>query len=39
MAKYGFGIFGLNAQMWSVIWDDFGAKGELIEEMKNVLWQ
>lgn len=39
MAKYGFGIFGLNDQMWGVIWDDFGAKGELIEEMKNVLWQ
>ena len=39
MAKYGFGIFGLNKQMWSVIWDDFGAKGELIEEIKNVLWQ
>lgn len=39
MAKYGFGIFGLNSQMWGVIWDDFGAKDELIEEMKNVLWQ
>ena len=39
MAKYGFGIFGLNQQMWGVIWNDFGAKGELIEEMRNVLWQ
>lgn len=39
MAKYGFGIFGLNSQMWDVIWNDFGAKGDLIEEMKNVLWQ
>jgi hypothetical protein len=39
MAKYGFGIFGLNQQMWGVIWEDFGAKGELIEEMRNVLWQ
>ena len=39
MAKYGFGIFGLNAQMWGVIWNDFGAKNELIEEMRNVLWQ
>ena len=39
MAKYGFGIFGLNAQMWDIIWNDFGAKDELIEEMKNVLWQ
>jgi len=39
MAKYGYGIFGLNAQMWDVIWNDFGAKDELITEMKNVLWQ
>ena len=39
MAKYGFGIFGLNSEMWNVIWDDFGAKDDLIEEMKNVLWQ
>ena len=39
MAKYGFGIFGLNSEMWGVIWNDFGAKGELITEMKNVLWQ
>lgn len=39
MAKYGFGVFGLNAEMWGVIWNDFGAKDELIEEMKNVLWQ
>ena len=38
MAKYGFGIFGLNAEMWSVIWDDFGAKDDLIKAMKNVLW-
>ena len=39
MAKYGFGIFGLNKEMWGVIWNDFGAKGELIEEMRKVLWQ
>lgn len=39
MAKYGFGVFGLNSQMWEIIWNDFGAKNELIEEMKNVLWQ
>ena len=39
MRKYGFGIFGLNAQMWGVIWNDWGAKDELITEMKNVLWQ
>ena len=39
MRKYGFGIFGLNAQMWGIIWNEWGAKSELIEEMKNVLWQ
>lgn len=39
MAKYGFGIFGLNAQMWGVIWNEWGAKDDLINEMKNVLWQ
>ena len=39
MRKYGFGIFGLNAQMWDIVWNDCGAKDELITEMKNVLWQ
>ena len=39
MAKYGFGIFGLNAQMWGVIWNEWGAKDDLINEMRNVLWQ
>ena len=39
MRKYGFGIFGLNAQMWGIIWNEWGAKDELITEMKNVLWQ
>ena len=39
MAKYGFGIFGLNSEMWGVIWNERGAKDELLTEMKNVLWQ
>lgn len=39
MAKYGFGIFGLNSQMWSVVWNEWGAKDDLINEMRNVLWQ
>jgi hypothetical protein len=39
MKKYGFNMFGLNAEMWGVIWNDWGAKSELIEEMKKVLWQ
>ena len=39
MKKYGFGVFGLSPMMWEVIWNDFGAKDELIEEMRNVLWQ
>lgn len=39
MAKYGFGIFGLNSEMWGIIWNEWGAKDELITEMRNVLWQ
>ena len=39
MQKYGFGIFGLNAEMWGIIWNEWGALNELLEEMKNVLWQ
>ena len=39
MQKYGFGVFGLCPMMWDVIWNDWGAKDELIEEMRNVLWQ
>jgi hypothetical protein len=39
MRKYGFGIFGLNQEMWGIIWNDWGAKDELITEMKNILWQ
>lgn len=38
MAKYGINIFGLNAQSWGVIWNEKGAKDELIEKMKRVLW-
>ena len=39
MAKYGYGVFGLCPMMWDVIWNDFGARDELIEEMRKVLWQ
>ena len=39
MRKYGFGIFGLNQQMWGIIWNEWGAKDDLINEMKKVLWQ
>jgi hypothetical protein len=39
MAKYGFGIFGLCAEKWAVIWDEKGAKDELIKKMKETLWQ
>lgn len=38
MSKYGFGIFGLNAASWQVVWVDKGAKSELITKMKNLLW-
>ena len=39
MAKYGMNVFGLCPQMWAVIWNENGAKDELITKMKNVLWQ
>lgn len=39
MAKYGRGVFGLNASGWAVIWDDYHAKDELITKMKETLWQ
>ena len=38
MAKYGFGIFGLCAEKWTVIWDEKGAKDDLINVMKRTLW-
>lgn len=38
MAKYGFGIFGLCAEKWAVIWGEKGAKDELIKKMKETLW-
>lgn len=38
MAKYGFGIFGLSSDSWSVVWGERGAKDELITKMKTMLW-
>lgn len=39
MRKYGLNVFGLNAASWSELWDTMGVKNELLEKMKNVLWQ
>lgn len=39
MAKYGMNIFGLNWESWGVIWNERGAKDELITKVKSVLWQ
>lgn len=39
MAKYGSGMFGLSAEKWAVIFGEKGARDELINQMKNVLWQ
>lgn len=38
MAKYGINVFGLCPQMWSVVWNDNGAKNELIQKVRDVLW-
>ena len=39
MAKYGMNIFGLSWESWGVIWNEHGAKDELITKVKSVLWQ
>ena len=39
MAKYGFGVFGLCSEKWLVIWDEKGARNDLINVMKKTLWQ
>lgn len=38
MAKYGYGIFGLSPESWQTVWQDYGAKDELITKMKAMLW-
>ena len=39
MAKYGLNVFGLSMASWRVVFDERGAKDELIEKMREVLWQ
>ena len=39
MAKYGRNAFGLSTEKWGVIFVEKGAKDELIERMKEILWQ
>jgi hypothetical protein len=39
MSKYGRGMFGLSMEKWAVIFGEKGAKDELIEKIRNLLWQ
>lgn len=39
MSKYGRGMFGLSFEKWGVIFGEKGAKDELIEKIRNLLWQ
>ena len=39
MAKYGRGMFGLSMDRWGIIFNEKGAGDELIEAIKNLLWQ
>lgn len=39
MMKYGKNAFGLCWEKWGVIFNDKGAKDELIRKMKELLWQ
>ncbi len=39
MMKYGKNAFGLCMEKWGVIFGEKGAKDELIDKMKEVLWQ
>lgn len=39
MAKYGRGMFGLCTERWKVVFDERGAKDEVIDEAKRILWQ
>ena len=39
MGKYGMNVFGLSSAKWSEIFNERGAKDELIMKMKDILWQ
>lgn len=39
MAKYGMNVFGLSWEKWRVVFDELGVRDELIEKMRDVLWQ
>ena len=39
MAKYGRNAFGLNPEKWALMFGEKGLKDELIEKMREVLWQ
>lgn len=39
MGKYGYGVFGLCMEKWGIIFDEKGAKDELVERVRDLLWQ
>ena len=39
MAKYGMDVFGLSTASWKELFDDMGVRDELVEKVKEVLWQ
>lgn len=39
MAKYGMNVFGLCWEKWGVIWNENGAKEQLIRKMRETIWQ
>mgnify|MGYP007053722911 CR=1 FL=1 len=39
MRKYGMNVFGLSMLSWGIIWNDNGAKDELITKMRETIWQ
>lgn len=39
MSKYGLGSFGLNADKWREMMDERGGRAEIINKVKELLWQ
>ena len=39
MGKYGYNVFGLSMLRWGIIFNEHGAKADLINVMRETLWQ
>ena len=39
MAKYGINVFGLSWESWGELFNEGGVKDELMEKVKETLWQ